>query len=82
MADMDSKLTFTASPIYAFLPDVSKSSIRDQLDARQAQLSAMLLLITGSGSENLSCLSETHRSNYLWACSSIAEECVALTERL
>lgn len=82
MANADSNLTFTASPVYSFLPDVQGADVRDQLDARIAQLSAMLLLITGEGYQSFNSMNEGSQQSYLWACRMIARECEQLVDHL
>lgn len=66
------------SPLYQLHPDADPGDVRDQLSARLAQLSAMLMMIHGNGFDNFESWSDHVKQNYLWGCSMLAEECKEL----
>ncbi len=72
---------FTVCPgIYSIATD-DKGQLADQLNARLAQLSALLNAIEGDSDEDgFWSLNVAIRNNYLWACQSLADECRALHE--
>lgn len=80
MAIIDStELTFTAAPhLYQITPSATKIDARDQLDARVAQVSAMLLTITGEGFNHFKNMDDTAQQNCLWACAMAVDECQEL----
>lgn len=80
----DREMTFTAGArsIYIMPTDVDRSEILNQLNARLGQLGAMLHVINGDGAESLDHWSEAIKSNYLWGCSMLAEECAELAKAL
>ena len=71
-----------ASGIYQLAPDASKIDVIDHLQARLAQLSAMLCTTYGAGFDTFDNWSSEVKENYLWGCASLAQECDALTRRL
>lgn len=54
----------------------------DLLQTRLAHLSAMLEITYGAGFETFDNWSPTIRENFLWACSSLANECRDLSNKL
>ena len=68
--------------IYIFREGTTRADVRNYLDMRHAQLSAMLSLVIGDGTEALNSLNDEARSNYMWLCSTIADECKALSDAL
>jgi hypothetical protein len=46
----------------------------DLLNKKTKQLSSMLMMITGTGFETFEEYNDDIKSNYLWACSSLADE--------
>ena len=44
-------------------------------------MSALLTAIVGEGFEAFDRLNDTHKCNYLWACSMLADECKELADR-
>lgn len=69
-------------PFYTLHPDVTPFDVRDQLNARLAQLNAMLEMTHGNGRESFDSWSDEVRDNYLWSCSMLAKECEELTNHL
>ena len=73
-------LQFKATPgVYHFAPDASMLDLECQLDAKRAQLHAMLDM-----GGDYSCGVEGGETlpNYFWACRMAAEEIAALTDEL
>jgi hypothetical protein len=75
-------LKFGSSEIYSLAQTAKAIDCFDQLTARLAQLRAMLHMVTGVGSDTFEQYSESIRESYLWACSMLADECVALSEHV
>lgn len=71
-----------ATGLYQLAPEASKIDIMDQLQARLAQLSAMLCTTYGAGFATFDNWSDTVKENYLWGCASLAQECDELSHRL
>jgi hypothetical protein len=62
-----------------FVPDHTDiGRIRDLLDAKLSQLTAMTNIITGDGEETFNSWNDTIRGNYLWGISTCADDCKAL----
>ena len=55
---------------------------RDQLTKKSAQLSALLITITGGGFESFNAYNGTIKDNYLWACADLAKEVSALSDKV
>lgn len=51
--------------------------IFDQMSAKILQLRSMLVLISGDGLDSFDSMSKELRENYLWACETLAGECVS-----
>jgi len=68
--------------LYHVAPSASKTDIINQLQARLAQLSAMLCTTYGGGFETFDNWSEDVKDNYLWGCATMADECRELCQRL
>ena len=68
--------------IYTFREGATRADVSNYLNMRHAQLSAMLSLVMGDGTEALDSLNDEDRSNYMWLCSTIADECKALSAAL
>lgn len=81
---MSTPMTFTSAGggLYRLDGKASTMAIADQLQARQAQLQAMLIMTCGEQGEAFRGLDDTHQDNYLWACSMIAREAKELTDAL
>jgi hypothetical protein len=76
-------LNFTAGgPIYALSEDATEKEIQNQLSARLTHLSAMLMTIHGCGIQTFESWSERVKDDYLWGCSTLAEECKELASLL
>lgn len=76
-------LRFTSTTgIYGVMPECSAFDLRDQLDARLSQLSAMLTMLCGAGFEGFAQHNQTVQSNILWCCSSLADEAQELTHHM
>lgn len=75
-------VTFTATPVYTFLPEAKHSSVIDHLQSRAHQLTALLVSITGSGFESFDGLSDKMKHDYLWACEMMASEIQELSAKL
>ena len=69
-------------PLYQLADGVKGDDIQSTLSAKLSQLHAMLATCYGAGYESFSSYSEAIQDNYLWACSSLAEECKCLAKRL
>lgn len=54
----------------------------DQLSMKLAQLEAMLCLTYGASREGFESMAENHRDNFMWACSTMVDECKDLCEKL
>lgn len=77
------KVDFAAGgTLYRLHPDASALDVRNQLGARLSQLTSMLQMIHGNGFENFDTWSDEVKDNYLWGCSMLAEECLALERHL
>lgn len=72
----------TVTNLYALHPEATERDVRDHLSARLDQLSAMLEVICGRGSEGFGKWSDDVQDDYLWACSMVANECKALANHL
>ena len=62
--------------------DTVKQDVRRECDAltkKLAQLHAMLFTTYGDAQESFSSLSDELQDNFMWACSDMAEECLALS---
>lgn len=68
------------SPFYQLHAAATTADVHDQLSARLSQLSAMLIMTTGTCFETFSSLNDKIREDYLWACSMLADECLGLAE--
>lgn len=76
-------LSFTASlGLYAVSERANALDVRNQLDARLAQLDAMLTMIHGNGIDTFDDWSAPVKDHYLWACSMMVKECKDLTAML
>ncbi len=68
-------LNFTVGEdTYCLHPEAKLSNILDQISGRQAQLTAMLDVLTEESGAALRSLSFDTRSRFMWACQSIAQE--------
>jgi hypothetical protein len=76
-------LNFTAGkPIYALTNNADPMQIKNQLDARLAQLSAMLVIAQDCLDEGSDRWSDSVLTNYIWGCSMVADECKELAALL
>lgn len=71
-----------AGALYQLHPEAGTLAVRDQLGARLAQLSSMLVMIHGGGFKNFDSWSDEIKDNYLWGCSMLAAECLELERHL
>jgi len=53
----------------------------DTLTAKLAQLHAMLNMTYGNSSEAFNSMNYKLRDNYLWACTTMVEDCMGLTNK-
>jgi len=56
--------------------------ICDAMSAKIQQLRSMLVLISGEGLDAFESMSTELKANYLWACSTLAGDCVSFLEPL
>jgi hypothetical protein len=70
------------SEMYQLHADATPTDVRDQLEARLSQLSAMLIMTSGAGFETFNNWSDPIKHNYLWACSMLADECDELVKHV
>lgn len=68
--------------LYALSRDVTADDVQTQLSARLSQLSAMLRMTMGAGFQAFEQYNEATRENYLWTCSTLADECEELLDTL
>lgn len=61
--------------IYQLNPSVTRGEIQSELDTKLAHLATMLYIISGEGLEIFMERHDEVKSNYLWACATLAEEC-------
>lgn len=77
--------TATAGSMYALSTEATRDDVHTQLSARLSHLCALLAMTYGAGYQAFRMYGETTQENYLWTCSSLANECdellVALDER-
>lgn len=72
-------LSFTTVPaLYNLRPGATADDLGEQLGVRLSQLRAMLVLIRGEGFEPFSEGPRPVAQEYIWACSTLAEECCDL----
>ncbi len=76
------ELKFTAGNggLYKLMESASLNDGKDQLCARLSQLSSMLSMTFGEGSEAFHTNSDLNKENYLWACFMLSEECRELAK--
>ena len=67
------------TPFYQLHESATSQVILDHLQARLAQLEAMLTTTCGAGHESFDGWSDEIKNNYLWACSMLADECKELS---
>ena len=68
--------------IYTIDPNADKMELRDHLHTRLLQLHAMLMITYGCGAETFQNWSKDVQENYMWACSSMADECKGIARLL
>lgn len=67
--------TFTAGgKIYRLSTEAKPGDLIDQINARMAQLSAMLNMVIAEGSERFGQMSAEIKDDYLWGCSMLCDE--------
>lgn len=77
------ELTFSASlGLYVISEKANALDVRNQFDARLAQLDAMLTMIHGNGIDTFDNWSTSVKDNYLWGCSMLVKECKDLAAML
>lgn len=76
--------TFTATGnVYQIPTDTSRNDMRDQLNAKISQASAMLnMLVSDGGLEHFRCMSDEAQADYLWAISMATDEAKDLIKHL
>lgn len=76
-------MNFTAaSGVYALAPDACADDVHAQLSARLSHLAALLQMTMGAGFEAFTNYNATTQENYLWTCSTLADECEDLLDAL
>jgi hypothetical protein len=76
-------MQFAATPtLYALDPAATHDDVSAHLSARLGHLRALLRMTYGAGYTAFAEYGAETQENYLWACSSIADECAALLELL
>lgn len=72
---MNADITFTASEkLYCLHPDADALAVSDQIDARQAQLTALLSMTKGAAGEVFRTMADPLQESYMWACEMLAME--------
>lgn len=74
--------TTSGAGLYVLHPEAGCSEMRDQLNARLAQLTAMLEMTCGGGRESFARWNDRLQDDYLWACAMLARECKELAENM
>jgi len=69
------KFTACGGDLYQLQDTASVLDIKNQLNARLHQLTAMLSMVTGEDFEAFNCNADANKENFLWGCSMLAEEC-------
>lgn len=66
--------------LYQLQNGATSIDVLDQLETRIYQLSAMLTMTCGAGFETFDGWNDRIKSDYLWACSMMADECRELMQ--
>lgn len=70
---------------YRVTPSEHRIDTMDKLNAideKLCKLRALLTMTFGNNADAFNALSDLHRDNYLWACSTLVDECKAAVDSL